>query len=87
MYYVSMIDKAFTRMFSGMLKGRLNRLVFECATLQEAETVVDNGDAREDMKNVAVHVKSPYFTPKRNVVQVKTREEYPNWYKPGWFRN
>ena len=83
-YYVTMTDSFMSGW--GKADGKKNKLVFECDTYEEAETVVDNAESRSDQKYINIYTKKPYFNSGRFYVQHKTKEDYPSWYKPGYFR-
>lgn len=84
MYYVTMTDKFMSNW--GMAKGKINKLIFECETYDEAVIVLNNAISRTDMKYVNIVNKKPYYSPKINCVQVKTKDEYPCWYKENYFK-
>lgn len=85
MLYVTMTDKFMSGW--GMAKDKINKLIFECETLEEANIVAENARSRSDMKNINICSKKPYYSPKKYFVQIKTKEEYPLWYKKGYFAN
>lgn len=65
----------------GPASGKTNTLIFCCASYEEAEIVAQNARARKDQKNVRICSGKPKL--RAGVLyQVKTREEYPRWYKP-----
>jgi hypothetical protein len=92
MQYVTMIDVFLSNW--GEAKGKINMLIFPCETLEEAEVVVENARNRSDMKNIKTtqhpkqlrknqgkdYVVSGYY------VQIKDKNEHPNWYKKGYFK-
>jgi hypothetical protein len=84
MYYVTMTDTFLSGW--GKAEGKINKLIFECATYEEAEIVAENAKQRSEMKYIKITSKKPYYNPKNYLVQVKTKEEYPNWYKKGFFK-
>ena len=82
MYYVAMTDKFMSGW--GMSDGKINKLIFECETLEQARTVADNAHNRTDQKYVNIHYHGkPWYSPRTHYVQIKTIESYPTWYKPG----
>lgn len=83
MYYVTMTDK-FTSGW-GMAEGKINKLIFECETRQEAHIVADNAERRGDQKYINITVNKPYYTPSRYLAQYKNKEEYSKWYEPNAF--
>lgn len=84
MYYVTMIDKFFSGW--GMAENKYNRLVFICETYDEAVTVANNAKARGDQKRVNITQSKPHYSPSTNYTQYKTIDDYPEWYKPGYFK-
>ena len=85
MIYVTMTDKFMSGW--GMAKEKINKLVFECDTMEEARIVVDNAENRSDQKNINIAQNKPYYSSSKYYVQVKTKEEYPDWYVKDYFRN
>lgn len=45
----------------------------------------DNASARSDQKNIRIRVSKPSF-PSHYYTQFKDKEEYPSWYKEGFFK-
>jgi len=84
-WFVTMTDSFMSGW--GKAEGKNNKLVFECATLQEAEIVADNARSRTDQKRVSIRSTKPYYNQKTNLVQYQTKEIYPNWYIVNYFRN
>jgi hypothetical protein len=70
----------------GKADGKINKLIFVCETYQEAEIVQENAEARSDQKNINITKTKPYYSPSRYYAQTKTKEDYPEWYKKGYFR-
>lgn len=81
--YVTCIDKALSGW--GFARGRKNKLVFLCESRQEAEVVAANARARKDQRNVRITTRMPRMSDDRFYTQVKSKSDYPSWYKPGWF--
>ena len=82
-YYVTMTDVFMSG--KGEAEGKLNKLVFECDTLQQAETVEENARMRGDMSYIRLGRTKPRFDPDRFYVQVKTIKDYPSWYERNYF--
>lgn len=78
-YYVTMNDKFMSGW--GCADGKINKLIFECDTYQEAEKVEKYAESREEMKYINMTRKIPYYNPNRYHVQYFNKETYPNWYK------
>jgi len=85
MVYVTMTDKFMSGW--GMAKGKTNKLVFECDTMEEARIVADNAENRSDQKYINITQNKPYYSSSKYLVQIKTKEEYPDWYVKDYFRN
>jgi hypothetical protein len=84
MFYVTMTDKFMSGW--GHAEGKINKLVFECETRQEAHIVADNAERRGDMKYININVNKPYYSSSRYYTQFKNKEEYPSWYKENYFQ-
>jgi hypothetical protein len=83
-FYVTMTDSFMSGW--GIAKGKKNKLIFECDSLEEARTVEENARNRGDQKYINICSKFPYYNSDRYYVQVKNKEEYPSWYEKGYFR-
>lgn len=83
MYYVTMTDRFMSGW--GKAQDKINKLVFECETLEEAEIVAENARSRSDQKHVSIRTTKPYYPKDTHYTQIKTKEEYPSWYKKGYF--
>lgn len=83
MLYVTMTDKFMSGW--GKAEGKINKLIFECETLEEAEIVAENARNRSDQKYVNICSTKPYYNKDRYFAQVKTKKDYPTWYKRGSF--
>ncbi len=79
MYYVTMTDKFMSDW--GMAQGKINKLVFECETLEDVEKVQKKAERREEMKYVNFCIRKPYYNSNTHYVQFKDKEDYPQWYK------
>ena len=84
MFYVTMTDKALSGW--GLAQGKINKLIFECDTYAEAETVYNNAVNRGDQKYINICSKRPYYNNNRYYVQIKNKTIYPCWYKPNYFK-
>lgn len=94
-YWVTMIDKFMSGW--GRSDQRTNVLIFECDSLEEAEIVSANASNRSDMKHVTIHGTRPSqasykvmklgeVETRHHFIQYKTKAQYPNWYKPNYFK-
>lgn len=85
MHYVTMTDSFMSGW--GNAKGKLNKLVFECDSYEQAEIVAENARNRNDQKYIRITTKKPYYPSARYYTQTKTIEEYPSWYEKGYFKS
>ena len=83
-YYVTMNDKFLSGW--GCSQGKINTLIFECDSMEEANIVYDNAKARGDMIYVNICTRKPYKNSKTHYVQWKNKEEYPSWYIKDYFK-
>ena len=82
-FYVTMNDT-----FTSNLRtdGKTDKIIIECDTVQEVETVIENAKNRTDMKYINWHYKKyPYYNPKSFAVQVHDKNDYPRWFDKGYF--
>jgi hypothetical protein len=79
----------------GHAEGKTNKLIFLCDNEKEAEIVADNAEDRSDQRNVQIHSTPPTdlrykkgtdYETNGKYVQIKTKKDYPTWYKEGSFR-
>ena len=83
-FYVTMNDT-----FSSQFRtdGKTDKIIIECETVQEVETVMNNAENRTDMKYINWHYKKyPYYSPKKFVVQVHDKNDYPRWFEENYFK-
>ncbi len=83
MYYVSMTDQVLSGW--GLSKGKINKLIFICENWEDAKIVQANAEGRGDQKYIKISTKKPSYPKNSHLVQFKTKEQYPTWYKPTWF--
>lgn len=83
MIYVTMTDKFMSGW--GEARDKINKLVFECKDMTEAMIVEQNAQNRSDQKYINIRSTKPYYNNDRCYVQFKTKEDYPSWYKEGYF--
>jgi HSP20 family molecular chaperone IbpA len=83
-YYVSMTDKFLSGW--GQARGKNAVFINICDNYEEAQVVADNAGARKDQCNIKISETMPVFNTDRNLVQIKTREDMPNWYKKDYFK-
>lgn len=82
--YVTMTDKFMSGW--GRATGRINKLILECDTMQDAEIVARNASTRSDMKHINICMNKPRYDLKRYVVSEHDKTDYPGWYEavPPW---
>ena len=78
-FYVSMTDTFLSGW--GLSEGKINKLIFECDSYEEAMLVLNNARNRKEMKYIKVHSKMPKYKENKYFVQIKNKNVYPNWYK------
>lgn len=83
MFYVTMTDTFLSGW--GKAEGRIAKFVFVCDNWQEAEIVKENAERRGDQKYINISTTKPYYSSKTHLVQYKTKENAPNWYKVRYF--
>ena len=78
-HYVTMTDKFMSDW--GMAKGKINKLVISCDTYDEAITVANNAERRDEMKYINITSKKPYYNPNRYHVSWhgRTEGDYESW--------
>ena len=82
-YYVVMTDKYMSGW--GHSTAKVNKLIFICESLEQAKIVEANAKNREEMKYINVTKTKPNYDLRNYLVQEKTIEDYPKWYKEGAF--
>ncbi len=79
-YWVSMTDNFMSGW--GKAKGKVNKLVLECDSREEALIVEQNARKRSDQNDIKIHGQEPVFGDDFFYVSYKTKKEYPKWYDP-----
>jgi hypothetical protein len=78
-WWVSMTDTFMSGW--GRAEDKINKLVFECDDIWQADIVMRNANRRDEMKYINLCSRKPRYYPKdKYLVQYKTKETYPNWY-------
>ena len=83
-FYVTMNDT-----FSSNFRtdGKTDKIIIECDTVDEVETVMTNASDRTDMKYINWHYKKyPYYNSKKFAVQVHDKTDYPAWFIENYFK-
>lgn len=83
-YFVTMTDSFLSGW--GHASGKTAKFIYECETYEEALTVQENAECRKDQKYINICRTKPYYSPRSYLVQIKNKENCPNWYKKGYFR-
>lgn len=81
--FVVMTDKSLSGW--GKSQGKINKLIFTCDNLEQAEIVQQNAKNRSDMKFINITRKKPEYDSERYYVQEKNINEYPKWYEKDAF--
>ena len=71
MYYVTMTDKFMSGW--GAAAGKINKLVIECETYDQAEQIERAAKTRREMKRVGIRTSKPYYGALPHVVEVVRR--------------
>jgi hypothetical protein len=79
-YFVTMTDKFMSNW--GMSDNRVNKLVIECDTMEEANTVYNNACQRHEMKYVNIVYKKPYYPTYRYFTNYHDKTDYSGWFSP-----
>ena len=82
--YVTMTDKFLSGW--GQAKGKINKLVIDCDTWEEAEIVAENAENRSDMKYINITTNKPYYG-NRYYVSRHDKTDYSSWFEKGYFKN
>jgi len=80
--YVTVIDKFMSGW--GHARGKKNKLIFVCENYKEVDIVFKNCQNRDDFIYVNFCKNKPKLH-SHQLTQVKTKEDYPNFYKPNAF--
>jgi hypothetical protein len=84
MYYVTMTDKFLTGW--GVARDKLAKLVIECETFEEAETVKENAENRSEMGNIHIRTSRPLYPKATHEVSFHNKADYENWFVKGYFK-
>ena len=86
MIYITVEDRFMSGW--GLSKDRINILIFECETEDEADIVYENCNARSDFGLVQIYIDiKPFFDERLYYVQDKDKSIYPLFYEEGYFVN
>jgi len=80
-YYVTMTDKFMSGW--GHARGKINKLIIVCDTVDQAERIVKNAGYRSEMKYINWTSRKPYYDPRRYLVSWKTYKQLGKiWKRP-----
>lgn len=82
-HYVVMTDRYMSGW--GLANNKVNKLIFICDSFEQAKIVEANAKNREEMKYINVTKTKPTYDLRNYLVQEKTIEDYPRWYREGGF--
>ncbi|WP_300855769.1 hypothetical protein [uncultured Clostridium sp.] len=69
----------------GQARDKINKIVLECDSWEEAQIVMENMRNRSDMKYINYFYERPTYPKNYYMTQYKTKEDMPNWYVKGYF--
>ena len=67
----------------GQAKGKINKLIIRCDTLEQAECIFKNAQMRDEMKNINYGRKLPYFSESKYKLSFKTWDQLGYVWKTG----
>ena len=78
-YYVTMTDKFMSGW--GHANGKINKLVIECDSWEEARIVAENAEDRAEMKYISMTDTKPYYNKARYHTSYHAKPEYKTWFR------
>lgn len=78
LYYVTATDSFLSGW--GRALGKINKLVIECESYEEAETVQEKLERRSDMSHVNICITEPRYNNSKYYTSYITKEDQPGWY-------
>lgn len=84
-YYVSMTDKFMSGW--GEARGKINKLVFICDSMEEARIVEDNAHNRTEQIYINICINKPYYNKRDYYTQYETKGDYNSWYIKDYFKD
>jgi len=78
-YYVTMTDKFMSGW--GHAKGKTNKLVIECDSFDDAQTVETNAKDRNEMIYVNITRRKPYYRKNNFCVSWHDKGDYKTWFR------
>jgi hypothetical protein len=67
----------------GQARGKINKLIIRCDTLEQAECIFKNAQMRDEMKNINYGRKLPYFSESKYKLSFKTWDQLGYVWKTG----
>ena len=83
-YWVSMTDKFLSGW--GMAENKINKLVIECDSYDEALIVEANARNRSEMKYINICSTKPNYNQKYYLTSNHDKTDYSSWFKSGYFK-
>lgn len=77
-YYVTATDKFMSGW--GLAENKINKMVFECDSYEEAEHIENQLNNRDEMKYVNIRDSKPYYNKENYFTSYKTKENTFGWY-------
>lgn len=84
MYYVAMTDTFMSGW--GLAQNKINRLVFECETYEDAIIVYHNAKERSEQTDINIRETKPHYNEEKYYTQFKNKTDAPKWYVNGGFK-
>lgn len=81
-YFVIMTDKCFSGW--GRAKGKINKYIIECESLEQAKIVKENAKHRGDMRYININTRNRYKDNSRYLISIEKAED-TNFIIPGYF--
>ena len=78
-YWVTMTDNY--RIALGQDENKINKIVMECDSFNEALKVRDNISDNSQLKRINIRSTLPHYSKRTHNTIYKTKEDYPEWYK------
>lgn len=78
MYYITMTDKFMSGW--GWAKNKINKLIIECETMDQALIVQQNAKDRAEMKYINITNNKPYYNSNRYYVSWHNKDDYSCWF-------
>lgn len=83
--YVSMTDRFMSGW--GKAQDKINKLVFICDSMEEAQIVKNNALNRTDQIYINICINKPYYNKRDYFTQYKTKGDCKSWYVKDFFKD